>query len=78
MAQRLAEESRYRKFWEAFWEELVEQEFGYVEMDCDRLVTEKAVALGLIEAVPYAPAKHGNIDAEPGDIIYVCARRDEG
>lgn len=65
-----------RKFWEAFWEELIEQEFGYVNMDCEELVTERAVALGLVQAVPFDPAKHGEDitgEAEPGDIIYMKA-----
>ena len=68
-------EQRVESFWWAFWDALIEQDFGYVEMDCEALVTETAVALGLVMRVPFDPATHGDVagDPEPGDPIYVAA-----
>ena len=65
----------YEAFWRAFWDALNEQEFCYVEMDCEALVTEKAMTLGLVKSEPYDPAVHGEIcgDPEPGDLIYTLA-----
>ena len=79
LRQRLADaEARgqvYEAFWRAFWDALNEQEFCYVEMDCEALVTEKAMTLGLVKSEPYDPAVHGEIcgDPEPGDLIYTLA-----
>ena len=64
---------RVESFWWAFWRALIEQDFHYAEMDCTALVTETAVALGLVTQVPYDPAMHSNVagDPKPGDLIYV-------
>ena len=67
-----AEQRPFKQFFDAFWDALCEQEFGYSDMDCEDLVTEKSVELGLVEAVPYDPDAHGEVagDPEPGDTIY--------
>lgn len=52
----------------AFWRKVAGQVFDGIEgPDCQ----EWAHEVGLFERVPFDPEKHGDVDAEPGYMIYV-------
>lgn len=49
---------------------------GYLEMDMEDFA-DKMVELGVFQFVPYDPEKHGDREADPGEMIYFWGKGDE-